>query len=230
MIDERAGRWPSTARAGRARARSAACWRSASAGICSTAAPCTGWWPWRAPRPGWPPMIGPGHARLAARPAVPLRHSAATGRSWCCSPTRTSPPDPHRGQRRRRLAGGRLAGGPGGLVAAPAGLRGAPGPGGGRARHGHRRLPGRPPQDLPGRPAAEERARRRYNQLKEKDSGVSLAALSREIAARDRQDESRPISPLVPAEDADRGRFHDARCRRGRRPVWQLGRQRELWK
>jgi CMP/dCMP kinase len=39
--------------------------------------------------------------------------------------------------------------------------------------------------------SAEERARRRYNQLKGKDSGVSLAALSREIAARDRQDSSR---------------------------------------
>ena len=48
----------------------------------------------------------------------------------------------------------------------------------------------------------EERARRRYNQLKDKDSGVSLAALSREIAARDRQDSSRAVSPLHPAGDA----------------------------
>ena len=50
--------------------------------------------------------------------------------------------------------------------------------------------------------SAEERARRRYNQLKEKDSGVSLAALSLEIAERDRRDETRSVAPLVPAADA----------------------------
>jgi cytidylate kinase len=49
---------------------------------------------------------------------------------------------------------------------------------------------------------AEERARRRYNQLKEKDSGVSLAALSLEIAERDRRDSTRSVAPLVPADDA----------------------------
>jgi cytidylate kinase len=49
---------------------------------------------------------------------------------------------------------------------------------------------------------AQERARRRYNQLKEKDSGVSLAALSRDIAERDRRDATRPVAPLVPALDA----------------------------
>jgi cytidylate kinase len=48
----------------------------------------------------------------------------------------------------------------------------------------------------------EERARRRYNQLKEKDSGVSLAALSLEIAERDRRDSTRSVAPLVPADDA----------------------------
>jgi len=47
-----------------------------------------------------------------------------------------------------------------------------------------------------------ERARRRYKQLKEKGSGVSLAALSREIAERDRRDATRPVAPLVPAADA----------------------------
>jgi cytidylate kinase len=47
-----------------------------------------------------------------------------------------------------------------------------------------------------------ERARRRYNQLKEKDSGVSLAALSLEIAERDRRDSTRSVAPLVPADDA----------------------------
>jgi cytidylate kinase len=50
--------------------------------------------------------------------------------------------------------------------------------------------------------SAGERARRRYNQLKDKDSSVSLAALSREIAERDRRDERRPVAPLVPAADA----------------------------
>jgi cytidylate kinase len=38
--------------------------------------------------------------------------------------------------------------------------------------------------------------------LKDKDSAVNLAALSLEIAERDRQDANRPISPLVPASDA----------------------------
>jgi cytidylate kinase len=76
----------------------------------------------------------------------------------------------------------------------------------------------------------EERALRRYKQLKGKDSGVSLAALSREIAERDRQDSSRPVSPLVAAEDAvviDSTRLSVAAvvdC------VWRLGKQRELWK
>jgi cytidylate kinase len=50
--------------------------------------------------------------------------------------------------------------------------------------------------------SAAERARRRYNQLKDKDSGASLAALSLEIAERDRRDASRTISPLRPADDA----------------------------
>jgi cytidylate kinase len=50
--------------------------------------------------------------------------------------------------------------------------------------------------------SAAERARRRYNQLKEKDSGVSLAALSLEIAERDRRDSTRSVAPLVPAADA----------------------------
>ncbi|HEX4375948.1 MAG TPA: (d)CMP kinase [Steroidobacteraceae bacterium] len=50
--------------------------------------------------------------------------------------------------------------------------------------------------------SAEERALRRYNQLKEKDSGVSLAALSLEIAERDRRDSTRSVAPLVAAADA----------------------------
>jgi cytidylate kinase len=50
--------------------------------------------------------------------------------------------------------------------------------------------------------SAEERAQRRYKQLKQKDSSVSLAALSREIAERDRRDATRPVAPLLPAPDA----------------------------
>lgn len=47
-----------------------------------------------------------------------------------------------------------------------------------------------------------ERARRRYNQLKEKGLSVSLAALSAEIAERDRRDATRPVAPLVAVPDA----------------------------
>lgn len=50
--------------------------------------------------------------------------------------------------------------------------------------------------------SAAERARRRYNQLKDKGLGANLAALSLEIAERDRRDASRPIAPLRPAADA----------------------------
>jgi cytidylate kinase len=48
----------------------------------------------------------------------------------------------------------------------------------------------------------EERGRRRYKQLKDKDSSVTLAGLSLEIAERDRRDRMRPVAPLVPAADA----------------------------
>ena len=50
--------------------------------------------------------------------------------------------------------------------------------------------------------SAEERARRRHKQLKDKGSGVSLAALSREIAERDLRDSTRAVAPLKPAPDA----------------------------
>jgi cytidylate kinase len=49
---------------------------------------------------------------------------------------------------------------------------------------------------------AEERALRRHKQLKEKGVTATLAALSLEIAERDRRDMSRAISPLVPSADA----------------------------
>lgn len=48
----------------------------------------------------------------------------------------------------------------------------------------------------------EERARRRHKQLKDKGIDVSLSALSEDIAARDRQDQGRDVSPLVAADDA----------------------------
>ena len=48
----------------------------------------------------------------------------------------------------------------------------------------------------------EERARRRYKQLKDKGIDVSLAALSRDIEDRDRRDSERSVAPLRPAEDA----------------------------
>lgn len=50
--------------------------------------------------------------------------------------------------------------------------------------------------------SAEARAERRYNQLKHKDIGVSLAALFQSIRARDERDMSREASPLRPADDA----------------------------
>jgi cytidylate kinase len=50
--------------------------------------------------------------------------------------------------------------------------------------------------------SAEERARRRYKQLKDKDLGVSLRALLESIRERDERDRSRAVSPLQPADDA----------------------------
>lgn len=50
--------------------------------------------------------------------------------------------------------------------------------------------------------SAEERAKRRYKQLKDKGFNVSLAALSRDIEDRDRRDSERTVAPLRPAKDA----------------------------
>ncbi|MBM4209835.1 MAG: (d)CMP kinase [Gammaproteobacteria bacterium] len=76
----------------------------------------------------------------------------------------------------------------------------------------------------------EERALRRYNQLKDKDSGVSLAALSREIAERDLRDSTRSVAPLRPASDAfvidSTGMPVEAVVER----VIELGRARALWR
>ena len=48
----------------------------------------------------------------------------------------------------------------------------------------------------------EERAHRRYKQLKEKGLSGSLAGLSAEIAERDRRDTTRAVAPLIAVPDA----------------------------
>lgn len=50
--------------------------------------------------------------------------------------------------------------------------------------------------------SCEERARRRYKQLKEQGLSANLHALSEELAERDRRDAERSVAPLKPADDA----------------------------
>lgn len=50
--------------------------------------------------------------------------------------------------------------------------------------------------------SAEERAKRRYKQLKEKGLNVTLSSLLREIEARDERDATRKVAPLKPAAGA----------------------------
>lgn len=50
--------------------------------------------------------------------------------------------------------------------------------------------------------SAEERARRRHNQLKGKGVSVTFDGLLREILARDARDAQRTVAPLKPADDA----------------------------
>ncbi|MBX3709280.1 MAG: (d)CMP kinase [Gammaproteobacteria bacterium] len=50
----------------------------------------------------------------------------------------------------------------------------------------------------------EERALRRYNQLKERGISVTLSDLIKELRERDRRDQERAVAPLKPAEDAVR--------------------------
>jgi cytidylate kinase len=50
--------------------------------------------------------------------------------------------------------------------------------------------------------SVQERAQRRYKQLKEKGESVNLSRLFREIEERDRRDETRRLSPLRPAFDS----------------------------
>ncbi len=50
--------------------------------------------------------------------------------------------------------------------------------------------------------SAEERAHRRFNELKERGLDVTLSGLLADIKARDERDTNRAVAPLVPAEDA----------------------------
>jgi len=50
--------------------------------------------------------------------------------------------------------------------------------------------------------SADERARRRYLQLKAKGDDVSLTSLLDEIRVRDERDTQRAVAPLKPAADA----------------------------
>jgi cytidylate kinase len=50
--------------------------------------------------------------------------------------------------------------------------------------------------------SAEERANRRYKQLKDKGEDVNVPRLLEEIKARDERDAARSASPLIPADDA----------------------------
>jgi cytidylate kinase len=50
--------------------------------------------------------------------------------------------------------------------------------------------------------SAEERAKRRYNQLKDKGNDVKIGRLLDDIRQRDERDQNRKVAPLVPAEGA----------------------------
>ena len=50
--------------------------------------------------------------------------------------------------------------------------------------------------------SAEERAERRFKQLKAKGIDANIAALVKDLTLRDEQDANRAVSPLKPAEDA----------------------------
>jgi CMP/dCMP kinase len=75
----------------------------------------------------------------------------------------------------------------------------------------------------------EERAWRRHKQLKHKGSGVSLPALSREIAERDARDAMRAVAPLKPAPDAHVIDSTDLTVEEVVGRLLALGRARSLW-
>jgi cytidylate kinase len=71
-----------------------------------------------------------------------------------------------------------------------------------RARHRDRCLPGRRSAQAYVTASAEERARRRYNQLIEKGNSVTLDGLLRDIRERDARDSARAAAPLKAAATA----------------------------
>jgi cytidylate kinase len=74
-----------------------------------------------------------------------------------------------------------------------------------------------------------ERALRRYKQLKDKGSDVSLPALSREITERDLRDSTRAVAPLKPAPDAEVIDSTGLTIEQVIDRVLALGRLRALW-
>jgi cytidylate kinase len=78
--------------------------------------------------------------------------------------------------------------------------------------------------------SAAERALRRYKQLKEKGSGVSLSDLSREITERDARDSTRAVAPLMPAPDADVIDSTGLSIEEVVARVLELGARRSLWR
>ena len=75
----------------------------------------------------------------------------------------------------------------------------------------------------------DERALRRYKQLKDKGSDVSLPALSREITERDLRDSTRAVAPLKPAPDAEVIDSTSLTIEQVIDRVVALGRARGLW-
>jgi cytidylate kinase len=75
----------------------------------------------------------------------------------------------------------------------------------------------------------DERALRRYKQLKDKGSDVSLPALSREITERDLRDSTRAVAPLKPAPDAEVIDSTSLTIEQVIDRVIALGRARSLW-
>lgn len=76
--------------------------------------------------------------------------------------------------------------------------------------------------------SAEERARRRHKQLSDKGINVNLAALAKDIRARDERDSTRAVSPLLPAPDAIELDSTDLSIDAVTQAV--LDRAREIWK
>jgi cytidylate kinase len=77
--------------------------------------------------------------------------------------------------------------------------------------------------------SAAERALRRYKQLKDKGSDVSLPALSREITERDLRDSTRTVAPLKPAPDAQVIDSTGLTIEQVVEQVWAAGRRASLW-